>query len=91
MYNVFKIVFYPLSFVEIILLKFYKSIISPIIKPNCCFIPSCSVYMLKSIEHFGPFIGVFIGGKRLFKCNGKHKGGVDLEPLNLKGDFKWVC
>jgi len=91
MYNLLKILLYPILFVEILLLKFYKCFISPIIRPNCCYIPSCSTYMLRSIIKFNAISGVFIGLNRLKKCNGKNLGGVDLEPLNLLGDYKWVC
>ena len=91
MYNFFKILLYPILFVEILLLKFYKCVISPIIKPNCCFIPTCSSYMLRCVIKFNAIYGVWLGLKRLNKCNGKNVGGVDLEPLNLLGDFKWVC
>ena len=40
---------------------------------------------------FGPLKGFSLGLKRLKKCNGKHNGGLDLEPLNILGDYKWVC
>lgn len=91
MYNFLKILLYPILFVEILMLKFYKFIISPIIRPNCCFIPTCSSYMLRCVIKFDAIYGVYLGLKRLIKCNGKNLGGVDLEPLNLMGDYKWVC
>lgn len=91
MKNFLKWLFYPLTFVEIILLKFYKYIISPLKKPSCAFIPTCSNYMLRCIKFFGPIEGVILGLKRLKRCNGKNCGGVYLEPLNILGDYKWVC
>ncbi|MBQ8430372.1 MAG: membrane protein insertion efficiency factor YidD [Clostridia bacterium] len=91
MHKAFKILLSPLLFVEILLLKFYKSFISPNTKATCCFLPTCSSYMLKSLLKFDAITGLFIGCKRLMKCNGKNFGGVDLEPLNILGDFKWVC
>lgn len=91
MYKFLKILLYPLSFVEIMLLKFYKFAISPLLNKNCCFLPTCSIYMLRSIQRFDAIFGVYLGLKRLKKCNGKNKGGVDLEPLNILGDYKWVC
>lgn len=91
MFNFFKFLLFPLSFVEIMMLKFYKFAISPFLGKNCCFVPTCSVYMMRSIKSFGAIIGVYLGLVRLKKCNGKHNGGVDLEPLNILGDYKWVC
>ena len=91
MYNLVKILLYPLLFVEIILLKFYKSFISPLMKESCTFLPTCSDYMYRSILKFGAVYGLIVGFKRLKRCNGKNCGGVDLEPLNILGDFKWVC
>ncbi len=91
MYKFFKILLSPLSFVEIILIWFYKKIISPNIKSSCCFIPTCSVYTYRCIFKFDALTGVILGIKRLCKCNGKHLGGVDLEPLNILGEYKWVC
>lgn len=73
------------------MLKFYKFAISPLLGKNCCFVPTCSIYMTRSIKRFGAIMGVYIGIKRLKRCNGKNYGGVDLEPLNILGDYKWVC
>lgn len=91
MNNLVRILLYPLLFVEIILLKFYKSFISPLFKGSCTYLPTCSDYMLRSVKKFGAIKGLIFGIKRLARCNGKHNGGVDLEPLNILGDYKWVC
>lgn len=91
MNKTFKFLLYPLLFVEIVLLKFYKLCISPFKKSYCAFIPTCSNYMIRSIKNFGPVKGLFLGFKRLKRCNGKNNGGLDLEPLNILGDYKWVC
>lgn len=90
-YNAFKILLSPLLFVEIILLNAYKSLISPLFKGSCTYLPTCSSYMLRCVKNFDAITGVFLGLKRLKKCNGKHCGGIDLEPLNILGDYKWIC
>lgn len=67
----------------ILLIKFYKKRISPIIEfmgIHCKFYPSCSEYMLQAIEKYGCVKGVFLGIKRLLKCHPFAKGGYD--PLN---------
>lgn len=91
MNKTFKFLLYPLLFVEIVLLKFYKLCISPLKRPCCCYTPTCSSYMLRCLKSFGAFKGLVLGLKRLKKCNGKNHGGLDLEPLNILGDYKWVC
>ena len=64
----------------IFLLKIYKKMISPIV--SCCgihckFYPTCSEYMVQAIEKYGVIKGIFLGIKRLLKCNPFSKGGYD--------------
>ncbi|HOZ55346.1 MAG TPA: membrane protein insertion efficiency factor YidD [Clostridia bacterium] len=64
----------------IYLLKFYKKNISPIISANginCKYYPTCSDYMGQAIEKYGIIKGLFLGTKRLLKCNPFSKGGYD--------------
>lgn len=91
MYRLLKVVLFPLLCIELVFLIFYKICISPIIGANCPKTPTCSIYMMRCLIKFDPLTGLFIGGKRLIKCTHKHKGGLDLEPLNILGAYKWVC
>ena len=91
MYKLLKVVLFPLLCVEIVFLIFYKVCISPIIGSNCPKMPSCSIYMLRCVLKFDAISGVIIGTNRLIKCTSKNKGGIDLEPLNILGAYKWVC
>ncbi len=91
MYKLLKVVLFPLLCVEIVFLIFYKVCISPIIGSNCPKMPSCSIFMLRCVIKFNAISGVIIGTQRLIKCTSKHKGGIDLEPLNILGAYKWVC
>jgi len=70
--------------------KFYISVISPLLPHACKYSPTCSKYMLEVINKFGFFKGTFIGIKRVLKCNPKSNGGKDIPPENIKGDYKWV-
>ncbi|HPF83097.1 MAG TPA: membrane protein insertion efficiency factor YidD [Bacilli bacterium] len=36
---------------------------------NCRFQPTCSNYMIDAIEEYGSIKGVFLGTKRLLRCN----------------------
>ncbi|MDO5557226.1 MAG: membrane protein insertion efficiency factor YidD [Clostridia bacterium] len=64
----------------IFLIKKYKKNISPIFEKkgiNCKFYPSCSEYMIQAIEKYGCLKGIFLGIKRILKCNPFSKGGYD--------------
>ena len=69
----------------------YKFCISPLL-PHCCiFQPTCSNYMIKAVEEFGVFKGLWIGTKRLFRCvPWQKKRGYDPVPINIKGDSLWI-
>lgn len=62
------------------LIKKYKKIISPILSSrgvNCKYYPTCSDYTAQAIEKYGVFKGIFLGIKRILKCNPFSKGGYD--------------
>ena len=63
-----------------IILKGYKKHISPVFEHfgiHCKFYPSCSEYMMEAINKYGALKGVFLGIKRLIRCNPFAKGGYD--------------
>ena len=67
----------------IFLLKKYQKFISPVLRGigvNCKYYPSCSEYMKQAIEKHGCLKGIYIGIKRLLRCNPFAKGGYD--PLD---------
>ena len=74
----------------IAMVKWYRNFISPLFPKKCRFYPTCSQYMIESIENFGTLKGFFLGMKRIGKCNHFSKGGYDPVPLNIKGDYKWL-
>lgn len=45
---------------------------------NCKFYPTCSEYTIEALEKYGTLKGLFLGFKRILKCNPFSKGGVDL-------------
>ncbi len=48
-------------------IKMYKKYFSRV--GVCRFSPSCSIYMYESIEKHGSLKGIFLGTKRICKCN----------------------
>lgn len=64
----------------IVLLRGYQKIISPIFQSigvHCKYYPNCSEYMKNAIEKYGCVKGVYLGIKRLLRCNPFSKGGYD--------------
>ena len=65
----------------IYIIKFYKKYISSIISFNgnhCKFYPTCSEYMMQAIEKYGTIKGMYLGIKRILRCNTfSKKGGYD--------------
>jgi len=64
----------------IFLLKTYKKYISPLLGEHCRFYPTCSEYMVEAIDKYGTLKGVYLGVKRLLRCNPLCKGGYDPVP-----------
>ena len=62
------------------LIKFYKKFISPYLEHlriHCKYEPTCSEYTKQAIEKYGAIKGVFLGLKRILRCNPFSKGGYD--------------
>jgi uncharacterized protein len=57
-------------------IKFYKKYIST--GHYCRMIPTCSEYTYEAVEKYGVVRGLWLGGKRILKCNPLGKGGIDL-------------
>ncbi len=63
------------------IIRFYQLCLSPYKKSACCrFYPTCSQYAYEAIQKYGVFKGVYLGLKRILKCNPFHKGGYDPVP-----------
>lgn len=46
----------------------------------CRYVPTCSQYMKIAIERFGSIKGVWLGIKRICRCNPWGGSGIDLVP-----------
>ena len=62
------------------LIVFYQKYLSPIKKPCCRFVPTCSQYALEAVERFGAAKGLWLLLKRVIRCNPFCKGGYDPVP-----------
>ena len=57
--------------------KFYQKNISPAMGPHCKYCPTCSEYMVDSLEKYGAVKGLAKGAWRILRCNPFSKGGYD--------------
>ncbi len=64
----------------IFLIRVYQTWLSPLMGHQCRFAPTCSCYMITAIEKHGTARGIFLGLKRISKCNPWSKGGIDPVP-----------
>lgn len=70
------------------IIRFYQYGISPLLGPNCRFSPTCSQYTYEAIVEHGIIKGIYLGIKRVLRCNPFFKGGYDPIPLKSNIDKK---
>ncbi|PKM51092.1 MAG: membrane protein insertion efficiency factor YidD [Firmicutes bacterium HGW-Firmicutes-7] len=64
----------------ILLISFYRKFISPLKRPSCIFVPTCSQYALDALNKYGFFKGIYLSIKRILRCHPFSKGGYDPVP-----------
>jgi putative membrane protein insertion efficiency factor len=69
-----------LSLPLLLLIKFYRAVISPLKPPSCRFYPTCSAYAYEAITRYGPLKGTFLAVKRILRCHPLNPGGYDPVP-----------
>ena len=79
-----------MKYLIIKLVRFYQKYIAKLTGANCPFTPSCSQYMIIAVYEHGVVKGIFLGLKRILRCNPFNKGNkYDPVPLNMR-KIKWV-
>lgn len=64
----------------LLLISFYRKVLSPL-KPACCrFYPTCSEYAYTAILRFGACKGGLLAIRRILRCNPFNEGGIDYVP-----------
>jgi len=58
-----------INYFLILLIKFYKYLISPYFPSNCRYQPTCSEYFIDCLKLNGTFKGSFLGIKRVLRCH----------------------
>lgn len=65
--------------IAIMLILFYRAVISPLF-PSCCrFVPTCSEYGLIAFRRYGFKKGFVLTAKRILRC--RPKGGYGYDPV----------
>ncbi|GAD06189.1 membrane protein insertion efficiency factor YidD [Porphyromonas crevioricanis] len=59
---------------------FYRGAISPLLPPSCRFTPTCSTYALEALRKYGPFKGLYLSIRRIFRCHPWGGSGYDPVP-----------
>ena len=81
MRKAFSVFHYFLEKLIILLVKVYKKFISPLLPCACRFHPTCSEYMIQAIQLHGICKGLYLGIRRILRCNPWGGSGDDPVPL----------
>ena len=65
----------------ITLIVIYQNTLSIVFPSTCRFSPSCSNYMIISIQKYGLLNGIYRGLKRIIKCNPFSKNTNSWDPV----------
>ena len=61
----------------LLVIRAYRSFISPLIGPSCRFHPTCSAYAAHAIRRYGAMRGSMLAIGRLLRCQPLSSGGYD--------------
>ncbi|MDQ4091970.1 MAG: membrane protein insertion efficiency factor YidD [Actinomycetota bacterium] len=70
----------PMAWALVVLLRFYRRWISPVLPPTCRFSPTCSAYAVEALTVHGALRGSWLTVRRLLRCAPWHPGGMDPVP-----------
>jgi putative membrane protein insertion efficiency factor len=71
---------YQPTFWVIKVIGLYRRLISPMLRDNCRYRPTCSAYAQKALRTHGLFRGGWLAAKRVGRCHPWHEGGYDPVP-----------
>ena len=67
----------------IIIIKTYQFFLSPILKSNCRYLPTCSEYSITAIKEHGLIKGFYYSLNRISKCHPFGGHGYDPVPKKI--------
>jgi hypothetical protein len=68
----------------ILIIRIYQFFISPILKTNCRYLPTCSEYSLESFKEYGIIKGSYLSVKRISQCHPFGGQGYDPVPKKIR-------
>ena len=68
------------TWVMLMLIKFYQQCISPLTPAACRYTPTCSQYAKEAILKYGPIKGGWLAMRRILRCNPWGGSGYDPVP-----------
>ena len=71
----------------IIIIKAYQVLISPILKTNCRYLPTCSEYSITAFKEYGLLKGFYFTIKRIIRCHPFGSHGYDPVPKKLNKEI----
>lgn len=69
-----------LAKILLLLIRFYRVGISPLIPPRCRYTPTCSQYAVEAIQKYGAIKGLYLAVKRIARCHPWSGCGYDPLP-----------
>ena len=73
-----------IAYILVFLIKSYQLLISPILRQNCRYLPTCSEYSVQSIREHGVIKGIALSLKRISKCHPWGSHGYDPVPKKVE-------
>ena len=71
----------------IIIIKTYQLLLSPILKTNCRYLPTCSEYSITAFKEHGLLNGFCYSLKRILKCHPLGGHGYDPVPKKINKEI----
>lgn len=62
------------------IIRFYRTVISPMLGPKCRFTPTCSAYAIEAVQNHGAWHGSIFAVKRILRCHPWGGSGYDPVP-----------
>tara|TARA_B100001996_G_scaffold239075_1_gene184813 strand:- start:433 stop:684 length:252 start_codon:yes stop_codon:yes gene_type:complete len=79
-----------ISYILINIINVYKFFVSPLLRPSCRYLPTCSEYFIDCLKIYGPIKGLYFGLKRILSCHPIKflGGGEGFDPAIKNNKFK---
>jgi hypothetical protein len=69
----------------LLMIRFYRRGVSPLLPPACRYTPSCSAYAEQAVQRYGALRGGWLAARRLLRCHPWGGSGYDPVPELTRG------